>query len=374
MAREKSKAVFFRIRPQNDREQLALEVFHYCLSKKKVFNMTELLTCLSRTGNFLEDYIALCLKKGVLVQDGDNVRFNAGYGKTLGIGFYNGECFVTLVDMAGDVVEKESFPLSPPTVKKLKSKDIAAITKEIGERSSLCKRGDVKCAGVAIPERISADPKGVEAFSKGLAGSVKNGKVYAVMSATASGYGDREKLDIGKNEDVLYMYSDAGVGVVFKKELIFEADEYGDEKFGAYLRPWNQFSIVENAKALVSKGVGTLVVEMVKGDIDSITLDVVLAAAGLGDELSEELVRRSGIALGVRVAYLVKMFNAGAIVFGGGIEKNNGGFVGYVKESMAKFVSQEVMGAIKIIQGVLGREAPSVGAALLCRREIFMEV
>jgi predicted NBD/HSP70 family sugar kinase len=62
------------------------------------------------------------------------------------------------------------------------------------------------------------------------------------------------------------------------------------------------------------------------------------------------------------------------VVFGGGIEREETFFTESVKESMKKFLSSNIADRLKIIPGVLGKESSSIGAALLCRRELFMEV
>jgi glucokinase len=169
------------------------------------------------------------------------------------------------------------------------------------------------------------------------------------------------------------MYADVGSGVIIKSEMIFEAG-VADSGESAYLRPWKQFSIVETAKSLVNKGLGTDIVDMVDGNIDSITLDVVLSAAENHDELAEDLVKRSALALGVRVAYLTNMFNTGIVILGGGMEKKEGDFTQFVNESAKRFFLKDLAGKVDIVSGVLGKEASSIGAASLCRRELFMEV
>jgi glucokinase len=125
---------------------------------------------------------------------------------------------------------------------------------------------------------------------------------------------------------------------------------------------------------LVNKGLGTDIVNIVNGDIEAITLDIVLQAAESGDELADDLVRRAGLALGVRAAYLVNIFGATTVMIGGGAEKKEGGFIKYVKESQERFLLEELRGEVEVISCTLGKEAPSVGAAALCRRELFMEV
>lgn len=115
-------------------------------------------------------------------------------------------------------------------------------------------------------------------------------------------------------------------------------------------------------------------VNMVNGDVDSITLDIVLEAAEKGDELAGDLVRRAGLALGVRMAYLINMFRVPLVVIGGGVEKKKGGFVKDVKESQERFLLKEIREDVEILPATLGEEASSLGAAALCRRELFMEV
>jgi len=173
---------------------------------------------------------------------------------------------------------------------------------------------------------------------------------------------------------MLYLFSEVGSGVVVKGGAIFEADNTSAGNNENYLCPWDQFNLVATAKNLVNKGLGTDIVNKVNGDADAITLGVVLEAAGDGDELAEDLVKRSGLALGVRMAYLVNMFNPELVILGGGTEIKQGSFAEYVGESSARFLLDEVSEKIKIIPGVLGAEASSVGAASIARRELFMEV
>ena len=113
---------------------------------------------------------------------------------------------------------------------------------------------------------------------------------------------------------------------------------------------------------------------MVNGDIGALTLSTVLDAAEEKDELAEDLIKRSALALGVRTAYLVNIFDINLVILGGGTQKKEGRFIDYVRESAEKFLSEDKVKKTKIIPGILGDEASSIGAALLCRRELFMEV
>ncbi len=375
MKKEQKETQFFKIRPETDREQTILDVFSQLKKGEDLFKGVARGPDL--TGDFVNDYLGICVKKGLLKTSGSGderiFEIDKEYTKVLGIGFRGKQCFLTVMDFGGKVVEKENIQIDLLLSGRGKNKDISGIVREIAGRTRF-KKGGLACAGIAVPEEIiEINPKSVSIFAKGIS-DIFGCRIYVTTAATAAGYGDRDFDPRVRGEDILYMYSDVGTGVVLKKELIFEADEYSDEKYGAYLRPWNQFSIVSTTKNMVSRGVGTDIVEMVKGDIDGITLGVVLKAAELKDELAEDLVKRSGLALGVRVAYLINMFNVKFIVFGGEVEKAEACFIQYVRESMDKFLSREMLNDLEVIPGVLGEESSSIGAALLCRREIFMEV
>jgi len=367
MVKKKKEAKFFKIRPETEKEHMALDVLY---SLKNGQDPTS-----SAGGRNVSDYIDLCKDKGLLEGPGGGgeIAFKQGHKKILGIGFRDSQCFLTVIDLNGNILDKESIEIDLLLHGTGKNKDFTGVVRQVGEKTKFSGE-DFACCGVAIPEAmIGINPKSVTIFSNGIK-DIFGCDVFMTTSATAAGYGDRENLDSAKNKNILYMYSDVGTGVVLKGESIFEADEYNSGKDGEYLRPWNQFSIVNTTKDLAASGVGTDVVEMVKGDIDNITLDVVFQAAGNSDELAEDLIKRSGLALGVRVAYLVNMFDVDHVVFGGGIESDEEKFIQYVKESMNKFLSGEKIDELKMIPGVLGKESSSVGAALLCRREIFMEV
>jgi predicted NBD/HSP70 family sugar kinase len=375
MVKKEKETRLFKIRPETEKEQMALDMFHF-FNGQKVFSKTNI-DDINISTEFIGQYIDLCEQKKLLMPHGevagDMLTFNAKERKIIGIGFRDERCFLTVMDMGGNITARECIETGQLVKGKVKSKDIEETIRSIGEKTGL-KDNNFACCGVAVPEEmIRANPKSIELISSG-AENIFGCTVFTTTSATAAGYGDRDFCSETAGKNILYMYSDVGIGVILKKESIFEADEYSEVNYGAYLRPWNQFSIVNTTKDLVARGVGTDIVEMVKGDIDAITTNIVLKAAERKDELAEDLVKRSGLALGVRVAYLVNMFNVEFVLFGGGTEKDEGGFVKSVQESMGKFLSKEVMDNLKIIPGVLGEEASSVGAAALCRREMFMEV
>ena len=68
------------------------------------------------------------------------------------------------------------------------------------------------------------------------------------------------------------------------------------------------------------------------------------------------------------------MFNPAVVILGGGTEREQSNFIQFVKESAKRFLMKKLVDKLEVVPGVLGAEASSIGAASLCRRELFMEV
>ncbi|MFC1480395.1 ROK family protein [Candidatus Omnitrophota bacterium] len=376
MVRNKRSIRFFGISPETDKEQLNLNIFNI-LKKETALSISGIAERACLSDDIVAEHINSCVKKGLLKisgsGEGEPVKFNSDFGNILGVGFSEETCVLTVMDLNGGIISKEQVGIRPLGELKGKNKEINDIIEKIGT-STRFRETEFYCAGVAVPERLKEiNSKSPDILAEGIS-HLFDCDVLVGMAATAAGYGEREFGAQTKGRDVLYMHSDVGNGVAIKSEMIFEADEKADGEKKAYLRPWSQFNIVATARSLVNKGVGTDIVNMVDGDIDRITLGVVLNAAERNDELAEDLVKRSGLALGVRVAYLINMFNTDIVILGGGTEKKEGSFAQFVRESAKKFLFKDRADKLEIVPGVLGKEAFSVGAALLCRRELFMEV
>jgi predicted NBD/HSP70 family sugar kinase len=375
MARNKKTIRAFKICPENEKDQFGLDVFNI-LKTEKTPSINDVSGKVGASGDKAASYINSCVKKDLLKVaggQGETVKFNDAYPKILGVGFNPEECILTVMDLTGKQLSKECIPVGLLVMLKGKNKEIKEIVSKIEEAAKV-KGSEFCCAGLAVPECLAEkNAKTQEILAEGIS-RMFDCDVFVTSGATAAGYGEKDFGSGTIGEDVLYMHSDIGTGVMLKDEMIFEAAEKETGDDNGYLRSWSQFSIVDTAKNLVNKGVGTDIVNKVNGDVSAITLEVVLDAANADDELAEDLVKRSGLALGVRVAYLVNMFNAGTVILGGGTERKEGGFLGFVKESSARFLLKERAESLKIIPGVLGKEASSIGAASLCRRELFMEV
>ena len=371
---DKNNVRFFRTHPEDERVQQSLRIFSVLKRNDSVTKKD----IVSRTGlsdSVVEEYIEFYKKKGLVeVSDSENEKIivlNKNGKKVLGVGFARGECFLTVSSMDGSLQRKERIELDVFDNGHLKRKDIKNILSKIEEETQF---KDIKfhAAGIALQENVERIKSGDTKFFIKEMNRVFNCRFFSARETTAAGYGERDFGTQTKGTDILFMHLDAGAGVIVKDEIIFEADEGDADR--AYLRPWNQFGIVETAQDLLEKGIGTSIVDMVHGNKDRVTLEIVLKAADGGDEVAKDLVKRSALALGMRAAYLVNMFTTKTVILGGGKQENSEEFIKHVRDGANKFLLTGLAGKIEIVFGSLENEASSLGVGGLCRRELFMEV
>ncbi len=376
MVKEKKRVKSFTINAPTEKTQLGVSIFNL-IKHESALSVVGIAERAAMPGERVADFINACVKKDLLKissgAKGELVKFNDKYGQILGVGFSGKECIMTVMDAAGNILGKDKIEIGTFCNWKGKNKEINALVDEI-KKCAKFKKENFTCAGVAVPEELSEmNQHSPDILAEGVR-DIFGCDVLVGKGSTAAGYGEKDAATKMKGKDVLYLHSDVGLGVVMKKEMIFEASQKGAEKDSLYLSPWAQFSIVKTAKDLVNKGIGTDIVNMVNGNIEQITLEVVLDAAEKNDELADDLVKRAGLALGVRAAYLVNIFETPQVILGGGVEKKSGGFIKHVRESAERFLLKELRNKVEMIPGILGGEASSIGAASLCRRELFMEV
>ena len=373
MTKHKKHISSFRAYPEDEDTAGKLEIFNSVKSKKSC-SFADIFGSCAMDEKTVKDYINGCIEKRFLKSEKKDltgtIEFISGTDKFLGISLSKKKCFLSVIDITGAVFEEEILDIGYVPGTKMKRREMGSLLEEIKSKSKISRSG-FSSSGIAIPLGFNRDnDKNSVIFAEEIS-RIFDCNIFLANEATAAGYCEGERVLI---EKFLYLYLDIGIGSVFKNDVIFEAAEIDFGKERRYLRPWEQFSVVKAAKELIGKGLGTTIVKAVSGVIDDITLEIILNAADEGDELAEDLVKRASYALGVRAAYLVNMFDVDVIVLGGGIEGEKGNFRKLIEESVRKFIMSKKTDKLEFFSGEMGKQAPSRGAALLCRRELFMEV
>jgi predicted NBD/HSP70 family sugar kinase len=216
--------------------------------------------------------------------------------------------------------------------------------------------------------------------------------VFIGNDATCAAFGEK-RLSLERNiENMLYVYSDVGCGIIIKgdiycgtggsageiqlsSELVNEEEAKSTARELYYLRPMGvDLGIVAKAKEAIEEGVGTKILELANGKPAEIALDKVIKAAESGDKLAAELIGSAGINLGTRIAYLINLFNPEVVVIGGGIEKAGELILEPIRRTVRKLAFEEPAAKVRIIPSALGDEAVALGAASLVLREVFTQV
>jgi len=170
----------------------------------------------------------------------------------------------------------------------------------------------------------------------------------------------------------LYIYGDLGQGVFMVGEEFFEASN--DERGYAYMRPWHKgLSIESVAKRMVKEGVETKMKDISEESSKKIDLDTAIKAAKNKDEAAIDLIRTTGINLGVRIAYLINLFEPENVIVGGGVEEAGKLFLDALKASVERFIAQRLKDKVTLSAAVSGRDACVKGAAFLALREALIE-
>lgn len=214
--------------------------------------------------------------------------------------------------------------------------------------------------------------------------------VYIGNDASCAVFGEKTLNHTADVENMLYLYSDIGLGIIIQDDvycgssgcageiqLVFsglQKDEKNIMKEYTHMRPWGvDLGVVMEAMRAIDKGISTEILNMVGGDVTRLTKEVIIAAAKKRDKLAVELVSNAARNLGVRVAYLVNIFNPDIVVIGGGVEKSGEVFMDAIKETVKKFSFEEPASIVKIVPTLLEDNSVVLGAAALAAREVFIE-
>lgn len=235
--------------------------------------------------------------------------------------------------------------------------------------ASKIKITDIKAIGLGV-----SDPRFIQ-----ITGAVKKKigiDAFVGPSSACATFAEKRINQAADVENMLYIYSDVGEGIMMHGEVYLGASE--DEKLLdgklRYLRPWdNYLSIVESAKREVARGVGTRIVSFAKGKIDSITSQTVVDAARADDEVALNIIQSIGINLGLRIAYLVNLFAPEVIVIGGGAQAAGDIVFIPLKKMVERLAFRDRLKNLKIMASALGEDAADIGAASLAIREIFLK-
>ncbi len=186
-----------------------------------------------------------------------------------------------------------------------------------------------------------------------------------------------------KYKNIVYLFSGVGCGLLLdgslyrgKKgaagELFINTKRRMSSYLGefSFLGQWSlDLGIVKRAKELISLGRTTSLIKKISSLGDLCLEDIFSEARNKKDRVSWEILKEAAFSLGVKLSFLVDLLNPELAIIGGGFEEAGEFFLEEITRTVKKFSLSEMREGLKIVFSKLGREATSLGAALLVYEE-----
>lgn len=366
----------FTSQPSTDREKknllfLKLIQKHTSISRTEITKLTGInaVTVSNYTNTYLKN--GLAFERGYDISSGGRrpelVELNKKQNYTIGISLEGNSIDGVLVDFGMEILAEES-------IDKYKKDDLKFSINEVVKKLSGISKVDkarIRAIGISISADYESAVESIIRAKEKLEDEIHT-PILIGDAATCAAFGEKNLNQKAKDaENILYIHGDVGKGVLIKGDEFYEAKNEIDHF--AYLRPWGQaLSVVSQARKIAARGVGTKIINIAGGNVKDITVDTVIKAAREKDEVAIDLIKTTGMNLGVRIAYLINAFEPETVIVGGGIEEAGNIFFDPLNLSVQKSVTQKMSNKIRVVAAFLGKEASRKGAASLAIRESFI--
>lgn len=359
--------------------------------------------------NYINSYIAkrLVLEKGLDVSTGGRkpalVELNNKVSFVIGIdlgttGSRKVKMIAILADLAMNIIAKVKRARPSEDMEKIISRSVGLVEEVIDEAN--VKRKNIRgiCLGISgvIDERTGtirdSVPGGRTASYETMRGIIESKfgiPTIIANDATVAAFGERE-AGLGRDvENMLYMYSDRGCGIIINGEIYKgvsgSAGELGlktEAEFEDF--PWTKdylfltpgaivINIPKQARKAIESGVKSKISELVGGKLDDITMEELVGASKDEDKLAMELIEHAGINMGIRIASLVNLFNPEMVVIGGGLEEAGALLFDSLRRAVRRYAFEEPASAVNIVPARHGKDFVAIGAASIVVREVFAQ-
>ena len=401
------KGALFKDQVLSDRERKNLDILEVVrrygpVTRTEISRITKY--NIVTVSNYVNNYIKkdLVIEKGLDISSGGRkptlVELNSRNCFVIGIDIGPTHIIAALTDLSLNMITKVKKTRSPlESMEEVVSKSIELIY-EIIEKSQV-EAKKIRGLGIGISGIIDAkagtvrdtDPKRGRTAASYI--SIKNLierefgiPTFVGNDATVAAFGEKRIGLDAEIENVLYMFSDVGCGIIIKGEIYAGAGGSAGEvqlnvgedvedlpKDVGLFRPGSiNLGIVDAARAAITQNKPTKLREMCDSNTQSVTADMVIDAARQGDKIAIEILEKAGLNLGVRIAYMINLFNPEIVILGGGMEQAGDLILEPIKRMVRRLAFEEPASMVRIIPSRLGENAVSLGSASLVIREIFI--
>ncbi len=124
-------------------------------------------------------------------------------------------------------------------------------------------------------------------------------------------------------------------------------------------------AMLNRVREKTKNGMSETLSETLSGNIGSLNIKKLFAAARKGDEMALEVIDETAKILGAGLSGVVNLLNPQALIFGGGIIDGGAGFIETVGAEIRNRAFPSATENLKILKAELGNDAGFVGAGLL---------
>ncbi len=358
----------------NDKEKRSLLIYDL-IRKRGIISRSEITKATGinavSVSNYINNFIEkkMVLEKGFDISTGGRkpelIELNTEANHVIGIDIGKREIRGAIADLGINIKVRKQ--IHRPADREVSSEVVRLVEDMIA--ASKINITDIKAVGLGLSD---------EKFINVVAAIKKKTGIDAFYgpSAACAAFAERRINQSADVDNLLYIYSDVGEGVMMHQDIYLSASEDESLMEGKlrYLRPWDDYlSIAESARREVARGVGTKMVSLAKGNVNNITREDVMACARADDEVALNIVLSAGINLGLRIAYLVNLFAPEIVVIGGGAQDAGDIILMPLKKTVDRLAFRDHLKGLKIITSTLGEDAVDIGAASLAIREVFIK-
>ena len=127
-------------------------------------------------------------------------------------------------------------------------------------------------------------------------------------------------------------------------------------------------AIAKEARKLIKRGRKSIISDLVDGNLDKITGEIVFEAAENDDLLAQQIFQRTGSYLGIGISNMVNIVDPELLILGGGVSKAENYFIANLKD----ILEHKVLGELPDIKTIrLSEYSGAVGASVLIMEKIF---
>ncbi|MBE0479246.1 ROK family protein [Candidatus Aerophobetes bacterium] len=170
----------------------------------------------------------------------------------------------------------------------------------------------------------------------------------------------------------LHFGSKGFAGEIGHQTISMDGPKCGCGNYGCFEALASGSNIASQAIRFIKQGRSTMIRDLVEGDLNRITPEVVAKAARQGDEVAREIWEKEACYVGIGIANLVVSLDPEMVIIGGGIAKAADLlFEGIKKELSRRVYVDPDVSRLKIVKSEFGDIAGAVGAATWAMMNVF---